>query len=282
MKNYFRPFVILFLCLLFVSFSNVSAGPPDNLISINFGNTISSVENTGAILACQNWNTLYKGNSAYLLNNNNEQSSCYLKTNAIGSTSSEFNYSDFSISRSSLSTHKENIHLAFYGIPYDSYRIYIYFNQFHKSKIVPVVINGQLYELPQVMSDEYSGYCIVEANITDQIDLSFNNEINISAIQIAPNNESESLGLISESNNNSFIYPTYVKESITIDMNGFATGQYIVEVFDNTGKIVKNFTLSKTSSSKVYKLQLNNLSSGIYTVSILGNQSRTSEQILIK
>lgn len=282
MKN-FICFCIICLFFSSASFYSAFAESPENIISINFGNTISSGENLGAALTSHKWNTLYKGNSAYLLNSKNEQSTCYLKTNATGSIPNGFNPSDFSISSSYLSTHEESIRLTLYDIPYDSYRIYVYFNQFHESKTIPVDINGLSYELPKVMSDEYSGYCTIDASISEQIDLTFDNEINISAIQIAPESKNENLSLIpEESHNNSIFFPTYVQESINIDMNGFTTGQYIVEIFDNTGKTVKNSTLTKTSTSNIFQLQLNNLCSGVYTISIIGNQSRICEQILIK
>jgi hypothetical protein len=282
MKNFLCFYII---CLFFsiASFCSAFAESPENIISINFGNTISSDEDLGSVLISHKWNTLYKGNSAYLLNSKNEQSTCYLKTNATGSISNGFNPSDFSISSSYLSTHEETIRLTLYDIPYDSYRIYVYFNQFHDSETIPVVINGLSHELPKVMSDDYSGYCIIDENLSKKIDLTFYNEVNIAAIQIAPENENENINVIPENrHNNSVFFPTYVEESINIDTKGFSTGQYIVEIFDNTGKIVKNSILTKTSTSNIFHIQLGDLYSGVYTISILGNQSRICEQILIK
>lgn len=282
MKNFILSSLISLLCLSPVFSLIAFTEPPEDVISINFGNVVSAEENTGAILSCQNWNILYKGNSAYLLNEKNQQSSCYLKTNTFGSLINKFNLSEFAITKSYLDSQEENIHLTFYDIPYKTYKVYVYLVQPGKSMSLPVIVNGLSYDASIVDSEEYSSFCVIQANTQRKLELSFHNDLCISAVQIVQSNENKNLSPIPKNSLKSIVYPTCVEETLYLDMSGLSLGEYTVEIIDNAGRVIKSLNLAVVSPSYIFQIELDNLPKGIYMVSISGSHTNVCEQVVIK
>jgi hypothetical protein len=80
---------------------------------------------------------------------------------------------------------------------------------------------------------------------------------------------------INENSENCFsLYPNPASESVVLKTNNSLNGNYVVRITNELGQIVKSETLTITPGSE-YNIKLG-LPSGIYTISIIDNQSRVT------
>ncbi len=278
-----KTFIVHLIILLTFVF-DIKAVTPEDIISVNFGSTISTDIGTGAVFSSLNWNTLYKGNSPYLLDNNGIQSSCFLKTNAVYSIRNEFN-DGFSVSGHYALSVKEPLNLTFYDIPYQYYNLYIYFvsSDIINNKL-SITVNGMQYDTEIISSDGFSKYSVIHLTSKDKLELTFNEQIGISAIQIVESIDIDKSNnsCITEKLSKAIIYPTLARKELFIDLSGYPSGKYSVEVINIAGRIVSNRPILKSNTVDLYQVKLNNLLPGNYSVSVTGSNTRINQQIVIR
>ena len=79
-------------------------------------------------------------------------------------------------------------------------------------------------------------------------------------------------------NSNVKIYPNPTSDILTISSSNYL-GKYSIEMYDNTGKLVKEYSLSEQET----QISVNELSEGIYTIKLIGeNYSQTTKFSLVR
>jgi len=74
------------------------------------------------------------------------------------------------------------------------------------------------------------------------------------------------------------IYPNPTSDLLTISSSNYL-GKYSIEIYDNTGKLVKEYSLSEQET----QISVNELSEGIYTIKLIGeNYSQTTKFSLVR
>ena len=79
-------------------------------------------------------------------------------------------------------------------------------------------------------------------------------------------------------NSNVKIYPNPTSDILTISSSNYL-GKYSIEMYDNTGKLVKEYSLSEQET----QISVNELSEGIYTIKLIReNYSQTTKFSLVR
>lgn len=276
-------FLSLFSFFLVISTSvSVQGIDPEEMISINFGAVVSNSEDAGSIYTSTHWNTIFKGNSAYLIDESGTQTSCYVRTNSATSFQNHFSGGNFTISENYISSGYSPLNITLFSVPFVTYDLIIYIENTGIDKDnLTFMLNGSEYNVQVTKSDYTAGYVLIRSLDSDKLSLFFEEKTGISAIQIVKNNDLQATGIEKTYGTGNFIYPTIVKEEIiNLDLSDFSTGDYSLEIIDNSGKIIACNYIHKSMDIQTYQWDMDKIPFGSYTVTIYGNNIKRSQQII--
>jgi hypothetical protein len=283
MKTYgFYYFLPLFSFFLFISVL-VQGIDPKEMISINFGAMGSNSTDAGSIYASTHWNTMFKGNSAYLIDEYGAQTSCYVRTNSATSSQNYFNYGNYSISENYIGTGYSPLNITLFSVPFETYDLIIYIEDAGiKGNNLRLTLNGSEYNAKVIKNDYAARYALIQNLDLDKLSLLLENNIGISALQIVKNNDLQTFitEKAKESTGN-FVYPTVIeKEVMNLDLSDFPMGDYSLEIIDNSGKIIAGNFIHKNPDTQTYQWNIGKIPFGCYMVIIYGDNTKRNQQII--
>ncbi|MCG8697943.1 MAG: hypothetical protein MI922_07810, partial [Bacteroidales bacterium] len=283
-KNITRTLLIVGLCMLVFPVANVWS--QSNMININIGDNGDYISNLGAVES-NIWNSFYKGSSGLLLDNNKQLTTCYLKTNVIGTTESniEINHANQKLLKNSAKA-KEHVILNFYNIPYSNYDVVVYVSEIKRVKEDYEITVGNITRKIDVGSkrgDTGNHYLIFEDNQELTLSVKTNSITGPSAIQIVETSDEDKNTKIANANDEIFsVYPTIASDFIRVKSNYTDnSNDYSVTLYAANGTIAFKGMLSNGSSALT--ISTSEFAKGNYIVGIKrGGELVHSESIIVK